>query len=258
MATDIPKTGGLVDKSYGSNTASKIDQPEWTFSNNGFGLLEGTYKIYYKHNNVVPSTIPKKGDSHPCDQRLKLYDSSVSFQRNNICYFEGKYIGIEVGDKTTPEFTISASTTEQPIVLHPKFADFCAKSVPPYVYGGPYNAPTMVVLDENMKFKAFGPAHPLVPAVETFVVPQGNCKVSCYFNDQNWAKYATKELGNYTQMPPWNANSALNISGYNLSWMLTGTSVSQYGNLYKVELDFTSSILGKPVNKYMYDQLSTS
>lgn len=238
-------------KAYGYKGVG-LPQPEWSVTDNGRGLLEGTGKIYFDQDNKYPEFAPQRGDSHPNDERLRCYQTEVTFNRNKMGYIESKYVGIADGDMTDIEWTLSGSTQDVSIRFHPDFDDWCSDAgwsgFPSTSYDN-----TMLILDNSGHFKAFGPDHPKVPDVEQFSVPAGNCKISYYTKSMDWVDYAFG-LGKQIGTPP-HAPYFLSASDKGLSWLLTATSASQYGTIFKVELDFTLSVLGEPFNKYIYDEL---
>ncbi|NDB89151.1 MAG: hypothetical protein EB164_09675 [Thaumarchaeota archaeon] len=243
-----------------------LPQPDWSIQDNGRGLLEGNAKIFFTHSkNVVPSGLPVRGSSHPYDSRLHCHTSNMTLQKNGIGYCEAQYIGIKEGDTTVPEWTLSANTSDLSIQLHKSFNDWCVEGGLIMKPDGNYNTSgiksgkngyKMVEVDENGKFERFGLSHPKVKGVETFSVPQGNCKVSFYCkNKEQWYAFSVGGLAKWCTKPPF-VPDFLDASSANLSWLLNGSSVTEYGNIYKVELDFLLSILGEPVNPYVYQKLN--
>jgi hypothetical protein len=224
-------------------------QPDWEITDNGRGLLEGSAKFVFEHANRGNDVdIPRVGTPHPADSRLKCWDVSTSYGKSLIGYANAKYIGIANGSMTVPEFTISGNASEQSIKYHPSFDAWEAEAM---------NDVQKIKRDENGYFVAFGPKHPKVPAIEQFVAPTGTCKVSYYCaSAQQWFPYSFGGLGKQCNKPPF-APEYLDASVANLSWLLTGSSISEHGTIFKVELDFTLSNLGKPHNVYMYSQLGS-
>lgn len=224
-----------------------VEQPDWNVSNNGRGLLEGQAVFKYAHGGQFGGPIPVARTSiHPNDARLTCWDVEVTFGRNGIAVCTAKYVGIENGIMTDPEWTLSGAASEQSIKFHPKFDTWVTEA---------NKEKTKIRLDEQGYFVSFGPKHPSVPAVEQFVAPSGSCKVSYYTKSkENWQSKSIGGLGRWTKIPSF-APQFLDASKANLSWLLTSTSVNEYANIYKVDLDFTLSVLGKPHNIKMYDQL---
>lgn len=223
-------------------------QPDWEITDNGRGLLEGSAKFVFNHENKGnDSDIPKVGTEHPADKRLLCWDVSTSYGKALIGYASAKYIGIANGNMTVPEFTLSGNASEQSVKYHPKFSEWEAEAG---------NDPTKIKRDDNNYFVAFGPKHPKVPAIEQFVAPTGTCKVMFYCKTTaTWEQFMFGGMGKQTDTPSYGPQY-LNASGKNLSWLLTGVSVSEHGTIFKVELDFTLSVLGKKHNEYMYEKLS--
>ncbi len=222
-------------------------QPDWEITDNGRGLLEGSAKFVFEHANRGNDTdIPKEGTPHPADPRLLCWDVSTSYGKSLIGYATAKYIGIANGNMTVPEFTLSGNASEQSIKFHPKFAKWEAMA---------NNDVQKIKRDDNGYFVSFGPKHPEVPAIEQFVAPTGTCKVMFYCKSTaTWSAFMFGGLGKQADTPSFGPEY-LNASSRNLSWLLTGVSVSEHGAIFKVELDFTLSVLGKKHNEYMYDSL---
>jgi hypothetical protein len=227
-------------------TSYKGLQPDWEITDNGRGLLEGHAKFVFEHNNRGnDSDIPKMGTPHPADARLLCWDVQTSYGKSKIGYANAKYIGIANGNMTRPEFSLSGSAAEQSIKFHPKFKEWEAEAMNPYDV-------QKIKRDDNGYFVSFGPKHPKVPAIEQFVSPSGTCKVQFYCKSvSTWAPFAYGGLGKQCSKPPYGPDY-LNAAVANLSWLLTGCNVSEHGTIFKVELDFTLSVLGKPHNEYIY------
>ena len=225
-------------------------QPDWEITDNGRGLLEGSAKFVFEHaNQGKDSDIPKMGPPHPADSRLYCWDVSTSYGKSLIGYATAKYIGIANGNMTLPEFTLSGNASEQSVKFHPKFAEWEAEAA---------NDVQKIKRDDNGYFVSFGPKHPKVPAIEQFVAPTGTCKVSFYCKaTATWSQFMFGGLGKQCDTPSYGP-AYLNASARSLSWLLTGVSVSEHGTIFKVELDFTLSVLGKKHNEYMYEKLGVS
>jgi hypothetical protein len=225
-------------------------QPDWEITDNGRGLLEGSAKFVFEHaNQGKDSDIPKMGTPHPADSRLYCWDVSTSYGKSLIGYATAKYIGIANGNMTLPEFTLSGNASEQSVKFHPRFAEWEAEAA---------NDVQKIKRDDNGYFVSFGPKHPKVPAIEQFVAPTGTCKVSFYCKSTaTWSQFMFGGLGKQCDTPSYGPNY-LNAGSRNLSWLLTGVSVSEHGTIFKVELDFTLSVLDKKHNEYMYEKLGVS
>lgn len=225
-------------------------QPDWEITDNGRGLLEGSAKFVFSHENKGRDTdIPVQGSPHPADSRLLCWDVQTSYGKAKIGYASAKYIGIANGFMTRPEISLSGNASENSIRFHPKFAEWEAEAA---------NDVQKIKRDENGYFVSFGPKHPKVPAIEQFVTPTGTCKVMFYCKSLAvWTPLVYGGLGKQCDTPAYGPEY-LNASASNLSWLLTGTNVSEHGTIFKVELDFTLSVLGKKHNEYIYDKLSVS
>lgn len=235
----------MANGKYGFTAST--EQPDWSVSDNGRGLLEGVAIFKIPHTGLVSSTpIPVARLSiHPNDSRLTCWDVETTFGRNGIATCTAKYVGIK-GNNTDPEWTMSGTASEQSIRFHPKFDEWVALA---------NKEKTKIRLDEQGYFVSFGPKHPKVPAVEQFVAPSGSCKVSFYTKSKEvWMSKSIGGLGKWVNIPSL-APAFLDASKSKLSWLLTSTSVTEYANIFKVDLDFTLSVLGKPHNIYMYEPL---
>lgn len=240
--TLVPIQHGVLPTTYNGL------QPDWEITDNGRGLLEGSAKFVFNHDNRGrDSDIPKMGTPHPADGRLLCWDVQTTYGKSRIGYAQAKYIGIANGTMTRPEFSLSGSASENSIKFHPKFKEWEAEAA---------NDVQKIKRDENGYFVSFGPKHPKVPAIEQFVAPSGTCKVQYYCKSvSQWAPFAYGGLGKQCDIPPY-APEYLDASQANLSWLLTSCSVSEHGTIFKVELDFTLSVLGKPHNQYMYEKFA--
>lgn len=233
---------------HGTFGGQLLEQPDWTVNDNGRGLLEGTAVFKFSHSgNLSESSLPAaRLDTHPNDPRLVCWDVDATYGRNSIATCTAKYIGIKNGSMTDPEWSISGSASEQSVMFHPKFNQFVAEAA-----GDKFKIRT----DDAGFFVSFGVKHPKVPAVEKFVSPAGTIKISYYTTETDkWFQYVLKGQGKWCTKPPY-VPDYLDASVANLSWLLTGGSVLEYANIFKVDLDFTLSVLQKPHNLHLYDQL---
>jgi hypothetical protein len=245
---------------YG-NPSNGLPQPEWTVHDNGYGLLEGSLKMFYNHTDSIPNGIPKKGTPHPHDSRLHAYDISTTIGKNYVAYVEAKYIGIAHGNTTDAEWSISGTTSDENIRFNPNFPKFCAEAVPPYTEGENYEQTTQakttgVILDADGLFQKFAPKHKTVPAVEQFVSPACTCEITFYTKDITIATWAVSgRLGSWCNTIPY-APSFMTANG-TVNWLITSASTTPYGDIYKCSWTFTLSTLGKPHNKFMYSEFTT-
>lgn len=225
-------------------------QPDWEITDNGRGLLEGSAKFVFSHENKGRDTdIPVSGSPHPADGRLLCWDVQTTYGKARIGYAQAKYIGIANGFMTKPEFTLSGNASEESIKFHPRFKEWEAEAA---------NDVQKIKRDENGYFVAFGPKHPKVAAIERFVSPTATCKIQFYCKSVfTWSQLVYFGLGKQADTPSYGPEF-LNASASNLSWLLTGSNVSEHGTIFKVELDFTLSTLGKKHNEYIYDKLPVS
>lgn len=236
----------MAYKEFG-NISGLVEQPDWSISDNGRGLLEGVAIFKTSHSGTPATSMPAARNSqHPNDSRLTCWDVEAVYGKNGICTCTAKYIGIKGGVMTDPEWSLSGQASEQSIRFHPKFDTWVGEAAADR---------TKIRLDEQGYFVSFGPKHPKVPAVEQFVAPSGSCKVSFYTKSKEiWMPKSIGGLGKWTTTPHY-APAYLNASSAKLSWLLTSTSVMEYANIFKVDLDYTLSVLGKPHNVDMYEKL---
>lgn len=226
-----------------------IEQPDYSYTNNGRNLIEGVAIFKWRHNNDMRERRPPvaRQDRHPNNQYLWCWDVSTVFGKNGIATSTAKYVGIDNGQAMTdPEWNLSGSVSEQSVVFHPEYNKWVSQAAGDRM---------KIRLDEQGYFVSFGPNHPEVPAVEQFVAPAGSCSVSFYTNNSyNFSRLSYSGLGTQFTTPPYceKWSNQLNVSRYNLSWLLVSCNVTEYAKIYKVELEFTLSVLGKPHNQYMY------
>ena len=249
------KSNGIVNNpiSYGfeSEYNGLTEQPDYSFSNNGRNLIEGVAVFKWRHINRMNDPKPPvaRQDAHPNNPYLWCWDVSTVFGKNGIATTTAKYVGIDKGGSITdPEWNLSGSVGEQSVRFHPEFDRWVGQAAGDRM---------KIRLDEQGYFVSFGPNHPEVPAVEQFVAPAGSCSVNFYTNNpDNFKKYQYSGLGKQYVIPPFCNKwaSILNVAGFNLSWLLVSCNVTEYAKIYKVEMELTLSVLGKPHNKYMYPE----
>lgn len=240
----IRETANGEPVTWGDFSSRLLEQPDFTYSDNGRGLLEGTASFKWSHDGSMESAIPPvaRRDQHPNDSRLWCWDTSTTFGKNKIATTQAKYIGLKQ-PITDPEWNLSGSVGEQSIRFHPKFAEWVAEAAGDRL---------KIRLDEQGYFVSFGPNHPAVPAVEQFVSPAGSCSLNFFCNDMGyWQNYSFDNLGTQYDAIPFGP-SYLNVSQFNLSWLLVACNVTEYARIFKVEMEFTLSVLAKPHNKEMY------
>jgi hypothetical protein len=239
---------------YGFQDAERfglIEQPDYSYSNNGRNLIEGVGVFKWRHSNDMKARTPPvaRQDQHPNNPNLWCWDVSTVFGKNGIATTTAKYVGIDNGQSMTdPEWNLSGSVGEQSVRFHPEFDRWVGQAAGDRM---------KIRLDEQGYFVSFGPNHPEVPAVEQFVAPAGSCSVNFYTNNADkFLRYQYSGLGTQFKVPPYCPKWAavLNVAKYNLSWLLVSCNVTEYAKIFKVEMEFTLSVLGKPHNKYMYKE----
>jgi hypothetical protein len=247
----VGRVSNPVTYGFDNEINGLLEQPDFSYSNNGRNLIEGVAVFKWRHSNNMNERKPPvaRQDRHPNNPYLWCWDVSTTFGRNGIAVTTAKYVGIDAGfNMTDPEWNLSGSTGEQSVRFHPKFEQWVKQAAGDRM---------KIRLDEQGYFVSFGPNHPEVPAVEQFVSPAGNLSVSFYTNNSDkWVSLSYQNLGQQFTNPPYceKWGQQLDVSKYNLSWLLTGCNVTEYAKIYKVQLEFILSVLGKPHNKYMYPQ----
>lgn len=249
-------------------------QPEWNVSDNGKGLLSGTLKFFYdyKTGRAVGGTlsIPKRGDRHPFDERLVCSQVQTNYGTNDIAYCDAQYVGL-LSDPTEGEWQLSCPTDEDPIQTHPDFlligeGKFNIITGPLQIGQLPKFDPNQVLFDPAkggfQRFKDTPATREKdLLGITSFKVPRATMKVTFHTASQPYWFWAVQYLGyqiNYVPLAPdWS-----NVSALNRSWLLSSSSVSEYGaSIYKVETEFTLSGIGedgrgKPWNKLIYKTFS--
>ena len=111
--------------SNGNALTSALLQPDWTFNNNGYGLL--TVKARWAIDEASAFSDANIGIgatfSEVSGETLKCTKSSYAFQKNGLTYVDQEYVGIAsaAGGITRPDVTASNGLTSEHISTHPNF-----------------------------------------------------------------------------------------------------------------------------------------
>jgi hypothetical protein len=109
----------MAIKIKGNLSESQL-QPDWTIESDGFGLLTSRL-IFIAPESGVTGKMPKNGDAHPKDGRLKCHRASYTIIKGERAQITAEYIGIESGENTKIQIKGDIVTSTQPIQSHPKF-----------------------------------------------------------------------------------------------------------------------------------------
>lgn len=221
--------------------------------------MEGKLSIRYTVDPMSPRlpSIPRRGQQHPFDSRLKCYKSSTNFGSNGQAVVEAQYIGL-MQDPTYAETETSASTSTQNIQLHPAFPQMAFidppsdknKMVPtwkPYV---------KFQNDDGVNFEKFrvDTAPPGLRGVESYYAARSTVKVTFYTANFNTAQDMLTSVGTIKDTP-YLANGPLPKG---CTFLLTQASVSTYGTIYKISCDWMGSEQGEKWSELVYRKFGTS
>jgi hypothetical protein len=236
--------------------AGYLTQPGFSISDNGRGLLEGTAILVYQVDASLPRlpNIPRRGNAHPTDGRLKCSKVDASFNALGDCRVTAQYIGLEQ-DPTIPEIELTGSTSETSIVFHPNFANMAVKTpARPATDSKPASPPVYQdwVETENGNFVRFkvGVSPGDLGGVEAYLTPRCTIRVSYYTGQTSRVKRAQSGIGLASNRPGSFPTALLNPTKAN--WLLTSVSVSEYGVIYKISEEWMLSESGVPWNKHIY------
>jgi hypothetical protein len=235
-------------------TTNAVGQPDFSISDDGRGLLQGSFKWYYHHASGMPP-LPGRGSTHPMNTGLGCIKAEAQYGMNNSCVVTADYIGIRT-DPTFAECEVSSTTGETSMVFHPRFAEMAiatpaTKTNPNYKFKDWIDT----VNNNGKDFERFNIA--TAPAnmggVESFLTPRATVRVSFYTK----GGAAARLMGNIgkTASQPLYANGPMPTGG---NFLLTGVSVTPYGNIYKVSAEWTQSELGKTWNKEIYKEFGSN
>ena len=227
--------------------------PDWTYTDDCRGLLESSVKFFI-NGSGIPSTLPRKGSTHPFNSALKCYKVTYTQQDNEIGYYTAEYIGLQ-NDPTEGEWEISSSTSEQSIILHPDFSIFAVETKGDPSGQTPTKWKKWVKRDKDNEFQnfyAFAPED--LGGVEAYLVPQTTARVTFYTASQSSASTVMGGMGTTRGSPYGCRGIPSSSSGGN--WLLVNGSVSQYGTIFRVQTEWMLSSGGKKWNKWLYKQFT--
>lgn len=213
--------------------------------------------MMYQVDPTLPRlpVIPKRGQGHPTDSRLKCYKVDASFNNNGECRVTASYIGLE-RDPTDPQIEITGSTSETSIVFHPNFPQIAIKTAgKPALAGGKSILPVYqpyVETDDQGNFLRFkiGVTPEDLGGVEAYLTPKATVRVTYYTGSTSSVKSAQGGLGRANTKPGSFPSGLLGDTSAN--WLLTSSGVTEYGNVFKISEEYMLSESGKPWNKWIY------
>lgn len=254
--TDVPlppANGGSRD--YG--ILNNIIQPNYSWTEDQYGLLQGTIMKY--HNAVAPAgvTVVSKGTPHPLDARLKAYKSSINFQKNGGAYITTDYIGLKK-DPTDPEWDVSSNTAETSILFHPRIGEFAV------LKAGTGKNPidsvtwkTWVECEPNSnKFKNFSISAPGgLAGVSKYLIPRGAIRYTFYTARNDIVGLFMTNLSTWSATPKYAPKEVLPAS--KATYLLQSVGVTPFGSIYKVSCEWQLSEHGEPWNIYIYPEFGS-
>jgi len=231
-----------------------VGQPDFSISNDGRGLLQGSFKWYYHHATGMPP-LPSRGSTHPMNSGLGCIKAEAQYGMNNSCVVTAEYIGI-TQDPTFAECEVSSTTGETSMVFHPRFSEMAIEKKatatnPNYKFFDYIDT----VNNNGKDFERFNIASSPgnMGGIESFLTPRATVRVSFYTK----GSAASRLMGNIgkTASTPAYANGPMPSGG---NFLLTGVSVTPYGNIYKVSAEWTQSELGRTWNKEVYKEFGSN
>ncbi len=110
-----------MSKLIRKGSVSKLElQPDYTIEQDGFGLL--TSRLTFRGDaSGIGASIPKSGDAHPVDGRLKCHKSTYTINKSGLATVFSDFVGIETGDRTRIQIKGDIVTSTQPIQVHKNF-----------------------------------------------------------------------------------------------------------------------------------------
>jgi len=246
----LAQSGGI--RTHGTWKAGEA-QPDWSMTVDGRGLLEGNFKKHYPNQQNVAGTVPEKGSAHPMDKRLTCYKSSASFGKMGQLFVTAEYIGL-AKDPTEAEWELSSSTSSSSIVFHPRFPEMAMEIKPTSANKNNYKFYKYVDHDPSnpkvfVRFNCATAPYGLA-GVESYLIPKGTVKTSFYTGKKSMVAEILSNLGHTSGSPMFVPSEVLASTGGN--YLLTNASVSEYGNIYKVSMEWMLSEHGEPWNPLIY------
>jgi hypothetical protein len=145
--------------SQGNALTSALLQPDWTFNNNGYGLL--TVKARWAIDEASAFSDANIGISatftEVSGETLKCTKSTYAFQKNALVFVDQEYVGIASGlsGTTRPDVTASNGLTSEHITTHSNF--FTASTG---IAGGtPFTASSILGPNNSTLYKGLNGSH---------------------------------------------------------------------------------------------------
>ncbi len=243
--TPAPPIG--IIKSYG--VGDNYPTPDWTVTDDTRGLLESSVK-FFTNGYGMPPFLPRRGQVHPIDSRLKCYKVTYNQGDNAVGSYTAEYIGLKL-DPSEGEWEVSSSTSERSIVMHPNFDMFAVEVKGDPAAGKPTKWKKWVKKDKQNEFVAFYAFAPEdIGGVDSYLSPQTTARVTFYTSSSGTASTVMASLAT-TRATPYGCKNFPPVSG-SANWLLTNASVTEYGTIYRVQTEWMLSGGGKPWNKYIY------
>jgi hypothetical protein len=223
--------------------------------------LESSVRFYFENKpNTIPSGLPRKGDAHPADGRLKCYKIAFNQGKNEFGYCQADYIGLESGSQSAGEWEVTSSTSETSIIFHPDFEELAIEEKGTAGDGEGAGTPTVwknyVKTDDKNEFEAFTIDAPDdLAGIESYLTPQTVCRVTFSTSNGSVVGGVMGGLGK-TRSTPYGCSTvpAGGAIGGGGNWLLTNASCNEYGNIYRVQTEWTLSTRGKPWNPKIYKE----
>lgn len=246
----LPVAGARAAKDTGM--VGNLLQPDFSYTQDAFGLLQGTITKVMNASSPAFTMPPAKGSPHPMDSRMGAYKTSVAFSRNNKAMVTTDYIGL-LTDPTKPEWDVSSNTAETSILFHPRIVEFAV-----YKKGSGTNPIDSVTWKNwvecepnSNKFKQFAIDSPGdLAGVSKYLIPRASVKYSFYTKRLDTVHKFTTNLATWAKTPYNGPKDILPNTGAN--FLLMSVNVTPFGHVYKISCDWTLSEHGKPWNPYIY------
>ena len=258
MSAPNPSTRPNTGVTKVGNVPNKELQSDWSITNDGRGVLESSVRFYYENKPTsVPSNLPRKGDPHPADGRLKCYKIAFNQGKNEYGYCQADYIGLENGNQSEGEWEVTSSTSESSIIFHPDFEELAIESKGTAGESGNAGTPTVwknyVKFDEKNEFEAFTIDAPDdLAGIEAYLTPQTVCRVTFSTTTGSTVGKVMAGLGKTAGVPY--GCSAVPSGSNGGNWLLTNASCNEYGSIYRIQTEWTQSTRGKPWNEKIYKE----
>ena len=244
-------------------------QAGWGIKNDGFGLLESTVK--FKIGQEYKDKIPKRGEKHPGDGRLFCYlVETIKIPGGNL-EVTAQYCGIEQEQMTDVKISIASSSATDPIETHPNFKKFIGGTPSAPLNGAVFIDPENSAKTEDdtkgvfQEFPVYaehtpeGGGDPVLKknkyaGVKNFYNPGITLKGELYTKELKVCQAVVGSVGFMSYdgkwkgkqlIPDWamtslaDALNNINAEDYfqDRNFLMTASSVEQYGVIYKVNYE---------------------